>query len=45
VLMRGGTEMGIEEGEALPGGREELLKLAVGEAIDRQAPAVLGREA
>jgi restriction system protein len=27
--MRGGTEMGIEEGEALPGGREELLKLAV----------------
>ncbi len=27
--MGGGTEIGIEEGEALPGGREELLKLAV----------------
>src|SRR5260370_12494544 len=27
--MGGGTEMGLEEGEALPGGREELLKLGV----------------
>jgi len=27
--MGGGTEMGLEEGEAFPGGREELLELAV----------------
>jgi hypothetical protein len=27
--MGGGTEMGLEEGEALPGRLEELLKLAV----------------